>query len=130
MNTTFPDTEGARRLAEEIVAIGALRNYEVNLACFGLAVARELIRTERECEGGEPRTVRCIGETVSARRQQIGQLSWPEAIDFAFARIFDPKERAGELSVRSRQQQQAARFGLEPRGRNKCASALANLLAN
>ena len=114
--------------AAEIVAIDAVGDDKVDFAGVGLAVARELVGAERERERSQPRIVRCVGEAISAGRQLAGQLSGPEAVYVAFAGFFDPEQHAGELSVRSRQQQQPARFGLETAGRDKGASALADFL--
>ena len=102
--------------ATELVAIDALRNDEAYLARFRLAVSRELIRTERKCEGSEPRIVRRIGETVSARRQQIGQLSWPEPVDFRLRQALRSQTARRQAFRLLPAATTAARFGLEPRG--------------
>ena len=100
----------------------------MDLARVGLAVARELVSAERKRECSEPRIVWRVGEAIGAGRQQHGQLSWPEAVNFAVAGFFDPEQHAGEFSVASRQQQQPAGFRLETGGRDEGTSALADLL--
>ena len=52
--------------ALEIFAVEALRQIELDLAAFGLVVARKAISAERESERRKPRVVRIVGKTVDA----------------------------------------------------------------
>ena len=66
--------------ALEIFAVEALRQIELDLAAFGLVVARKAISAERESERREPRVVRIVGKTVDAARQLLRQPAGQEQI--------------------------------------------------
>ena len=66
--------------ALEIFAVEALRQIELDLAAFGLVVARKAISAERESERREPRVVRIVGKTIDAARQLLRQPAGQEQI--------------------------------------------------
>ena len=100
--------------ALQIVAIEALRQIELDLARFGLAVAREAVGAEREGERGKPRIVRLVGEAIDAVRQMLRQAAGQKQI-LGIVGAFEPEQDAAE-PVLARQQQMAAGLGLETRG--------------
>src|SRR6185437_6677742 len=116
--------------ASEIFGVDAFRRDEPHDARFGLAVAGKLISPKRKGESGEPRVVRWVGKMVSTRGQETRQLAGTKPINFRFIRTFNPKQRAGKLSIVARQQQEAARLQLEAGGRDECSLCRAKLLAN
>jgi hypothetical protein len=65
-----------------------LRQIELDLAAFGLVVARKAISAERESERREPRVVRIVGKTVDAARQLLRQPAGQEQIPRVSARYW------------------------------------------
>ena len=103
----------------KLVAIEALRQFELDLVPIRLAVAREAVGAERHGERRKPRIVRLVGEAIDAVRQQLRQAAGQEQIPHVAVRL-DAEQHAAE-TVLSRQQQMAPGLGFETRGVGKGA---------
>ncbi len=114
--------------ALQLVAVEALRQIEIDLARFGLAVTREAVEAERERERRKPRIVRLVGEAIDAVGQKLRQAAGKERI-LGFAGAFKPEQHAAEAAF-SRQQQMPAGLRLETGGVGEGASLGAEQLAH
>ena len=92
--------------AIEIFAVDTLRQIELGLVAFGLAVAREAIGTEREGECRKPRVVRIVGKPVNAAGKKLGQGSGKKRV-LGVSRRLDPEQDSTKSFV-SWQQKVAA----------------------
>ena len=101
--------------AREVGAVHAIRQHQTDLAIVTLAVTREAIGAEREGERGEPRIVRCVGETIKPVRQQSGEASRQEQVARA-VRLFEPEQHCAEPAVGAGQGQIASGLGFETGG--------------
>ena len=99
--------------AGEILAVNALGQHQPHIARVALAVTGELIGAERKGKRREPFVMRRIGKAVKAGRQQIHQLPRAKRVLDPFIGGFDAEQRAGNLAVRRRHDEMAARLGLE-----------------
>ena len=108
----------------KLVAIEALRQFELDLVAVRLAVAREAVGAERDGKRGEPRIVRLVGEPVDAVRQQLREAAGQERVLRVASSPSMPEQHAAEMRfvvALARQRQMAAGLGLEARGVGKGA---------
>ena len=84
--------------AVEILAVNALRQIELGLVAFGLAVAREAIGTEREGECRKPRVMRIVGKPVNAAGKKLGQGSGKKRV-LGVSRRLDPEQDSAKSFV-------------------------------
>ena len=98
--------------AAEILSVHTLRDHQPYVAHLRLAVAGESIGAEREGQRRQPRVMRRVGETVSARRQQGGQLPGPEQVFHRLVGVFQAEQHAGQFAVRRRHREIAPGLGL------------------
>ena len=79
----------------KILAVDALRQFELDRARFGLAVAREAVGAEREGERRKPRVVRLVGEAIDAVRQLLRQPAGKEQV-LGVVGAFEAEQNAAE----------------------------------
>ena len=116
--------------AREVSTVEALGNFKPRPIRLGLAIACELVGTEREGERGKARIMRCVGEAVGAGRKQAGQAAGEEAILLRPIGRLDAEQHAGERAIRAGQQQRLAGLRLEFRGVGEAPRRSAKLRAH
>jgi hypothetical protein len=97
--------------ARELRAVDGLGKLQLGAARLRFAVARELVRSEREGQTREPRVMRRIGEAIGAGRQQPGEAAREEAILLGSVCRLQSEQHARQCAVLARQQQCLPGFG-------------------
>ena len=82
----------------EILAIDALRQIELDLAAFGLVVARKAIGTRGKGQGSEPRVMRIVGEAVNAAGQLLRQPPGEKQV-LGVGGVFEPEQDAAQAAL-------------------------------
>ena len=109
--------------AAEVFAVDAVRHDQLDGARFRLAVAGELIGPQRYGQRRQPCTLRVHRQNDRPGRWHAGELAGAEQVLHGVVGVFEAKQDAGKLAIRSGNDQVAAGLGLKPEAArtNTCA---------